>query len=404
MILRRIVLLALLGGAAAGQWGPALALEGITARLGGAVQFDTVMEAEGSLPPGARISTGGSFRRIRLSLGGRIGENWSYAFMPRLETSSLNHLSIGNAFVQYDGLGPLHLKIGAYAAPTNFDAATSSNDLLFLERAQPGDLARSIGGTPGRAAASLFSYGDSYFAALSYTGGMLNDALDRQQAVVGRAVWRPWFDGGDSFAIGADITHLFSPPRTGAVRLQARPELNIQVVNLRLIDTGALDADSVTTAGLEAAGNLGSLYAQGGLFHYAVARAAPALSDPAFGGWYLQGSWILTGEARPWNRATGGHGAPSPAAPLGEGGFGAVEVALRYSGLDLDHRAGWPTPLAQPADAINGGRQHILTLGLNWYPVEALRLMLNYQHVTVDRRGGLDAGLDLLSLRTQVSF
>ncbi len=388
---------------------PALA-QTITASLRGTVQFDALAVAEGTLPAGETIATGGNFRRIRLSLGGRIGDNWSYEFMPRLEASSIHFLSIGSAYVQYDGWGPLHVRVGAFAPPTNFEDATASGDTLFLERAQPADLARSIVGSPGRAAATLFASDERYFAALSYTGGTINDAIDRQQAVVGRFAWRPWRDGNDGAAIGVNVSHLFAPPRTGAthdLRLRQRPELNTKVVDLRLVDTGNLDSNSLTTIGLEAAGNLGSLYAQGGVFHMALDRAAPALGDPSFGGWYLQGSWMLTGETRSWRDNRGGYGAPAPASIFPDNGFGAWEIALRYSQTDLDHHAGLAGMLALP-DAVRGGRQNIATLGLNWYPTENLRLMLNYQHVTVDRlnRAGGDIGarINLLSLRTQFSL
>jgi hypothetical protein len=46
---------------------------------------------------------------------------------------------------------------------------------------------------------------------------------------------------------------------------------------------------------------------------------------------------------------------------------GAIEVGLRYSRLDLDHRD------------VRGGRQGIWTAGVAWYPVDDLRLMLQYQ-------------------------
>jgi phosphate-selective porin OprO/OprP len=139
----------------------------------------------------------------------------------------------------------------------------------------------------------------------------------------------------------------------------------------------------------------------------ALDRAPAAIDDPSFGGWYLQGSWILTGKTRVWRDNRGGYGAPEPASVFPENGFGAWEIALRYSHSDLDHHAGLAGMLALPG-AIRGGRQNITTLGLNWYPTDALRLMLNYQHVTVDRLNGaggdIGARMNLLTLRTQFSL
>lgn len=390
---------------------PARAGDGFSISLKGTVQFDTVAIADGQLPGSARIADGGTFRRIRIGVAGHLSENWSYELTPKFEAAtSLRYIPINNAFVQYDGLAPLHFKAGALSPPTNFDGDTSSGDLMFLERAQPADMARSLGGGTGRSAATVFYYDASWFAGLSYTGGIMSDAVLRQQAIMGRAAWRPWHDGDSNFAVGADVTHIFALPRTGAThdfRLRQRPELNEQSVDLRLIDTGNLDTSSVTEFGLEAAGNSGSLYAQGGLFHFFIDRAAPAAASPSFGGWYLQASWMLTGEARVWRGSKGAYAAPTPAHALGGDGFGAFEIAARYSEMNLDDKAGLAaTPLV--AGDIRGGQQHIATLGLNWYPTEIVRFMLDYQHVDVARLnsagGNLGARMNLLSLRSQIAF
>ncbi len=389
---------------------PAQADDDVSIALHANIQLDAVALQSSNLPPADHISSGGGFRRIRIGVSGRLSQDWAYEITPKLESSSSNHIAISNLFLQYDGLAPVHVRVGAYGAPANFDGATSSTDLLFLERAQPADLGRNIGAGTGRAGASVFAYDESYFAALSYTGAPANAAIFSQQAVVGRLVWRPIHDEDGSFAFGADLTHVFTLPGTGGAhdfRLRERPELNVQTVDLRLIDTGNLDSDSVTAFDVEATGNRGNLYAQGGFFHYAIARAAPITDDPAFSGWYLQASWVLTGEAKPWRSNKGGYGAPTIAHPLGEGGLGALELAARYSDLDLDYRPGAPDTAAKP-EAVRGGRQRIVTVGLNWYPAGPVRFLLDYNRVEAARLSvngqGCDASADLVSLRSQVSF
>jgi phosphate-selective porin OprO/OprP len=57
-----------------------------------------------------------------------------------------------------------------------------------------------------------------------------------------------------------------------------------------------------------------------------------------------------------------------------EGHFGALEVAVRFSRLDLDD-----------AD-VRGGRENNLTLGFSWYPLSNIRVATNaiWGHVSGD--------------------
>jgi phosphate-selective porin OprO/OprP len=163
------------------------------------------------------------------------------------------------------------------------------------------------------------------------------------------------------------------------------------------------------TYGLEATGNWHSLYGQGGYFHYDVSRRDSQLSDPNFDGWYAQASWVITGESKPYRPERGAYGSPSPndEFSLDKLGWGAWEIAARYSVLNLNFDEGL-AGLATPKDGIRGGDQRIWTAGLNWYPNNAIRFMLDYQHTDVSRlsSSGTDAGarLDAVSLRAQVAF
>src|SRR5205814_6523241 len=96
--------------------------------------------------------------------------------------------------------------------------------------------------------------------------------------------------------------------------------------------------------------------------------ALPALPDPKFDGWYVQGAWVLTGEQRLYDPAEGRFAAPkqnynfNPSA----GTFGAFEIAARYSVLDLNYNRG-SAGVAGPFGVVRGGEQKIRTLGGNWY-------------------------------------
>jgi phosphate-selective porin OprO/OprP len=381
------------------------------------VQYDSAYYGQGQLPAGKDLSSGNDFRRARFGFDGGYG-GWSYNFIYDFGGSGIEGSAISSAYVQYNGLGPVHIRAGAFPPPESLDDATSSGDLLFLERAQPTDLARSVAGSDGRDAASIFYYDDNLFAAASYTGGVVGDAanFDEQQAAVTKVAYRFKFDDDVNFVIGNDLTYVFKFADTAAniasptsLDLRERPELNVDSESVRLIDTGALSAGSYFEYGLEAAGNIKNLYAQGGYFGYEVNRHASVLPDPNFNGWYLQTSWVLTGESKQYRPDIGAYTTPKPDKNFGfgNGGIGAWEVAARYSDLNLNYHAGDAGTVAT-ADAIRGGDQRIWSAGLNWYPNSVLRVMLDYQHVEVSRLNGtgddLGAKLDDVSLRLQTAF
>ncbi|MBS0277747.1 MAG: hypothetical protein JSR81_08995, partial [Proteobacteria bacterium] len=137
------------------------------------VQFDTAYYGQGKNPSGVDFSSGSNFRRARLGVEGVLFGDWSYQFIYDFGGSGSEGASISSAYIQYDGLGLVHWRIGAYPAPESFDDTTSASNLLFLERAQPADLARGIAGSDGRDGTTLFAYDDNYFAALSYTGDLV---------------------------------------------------------------------------------------------------------------------------------------------------------------------------------------------------------------------------------------
>ena len=101
------------------------------------------------------------------------------------------------------------------------------------------------------------------------------------------------------------------------------------------------------------------------------------------------------------------------------GRWGAFELGVRYSVLDLNFHEGLPGTAPAP-EAIRGGEQTVWSIGLNWYPAPAIKLMAAFQDVSVDRLSpggaafgagatppaGAQVGQDLQiwSLRTQYAF
>lgn len=84
------------------------------------------------------------------------------------------------------------------------------------------------------------------------------------------------------------------------------------------------------------------------------------ISDFVTSGWYLSGTWAITGEQK--------EGDIEPRTPLFQGGFGAVELAARYERLSFESALKQGTPFLNPrADPLFGNAESVLTLGANWY-------------------------------------
>ena len=98
--------------------------------------------------------------------------------------------------------------------------------------------------------------------------------------------------------------------------------------------------------------------------------------NPSFWGFYAYGSLCLTGENRKYDTSDGAFESITPRRNFDpfQGGWGAWELAARYSYIDLN------------SNGINGGKEGNLTLGLNWYLNPNVRLMFNYINASVNDR------------------
>jgi phosphate-selective porin OprO/OprP len=186
-----------------------------------------------------------------------------------------------------------------------------------------------------------------------------------------------------------------------------------------LIDTGNINTDTLLAPGVELAANFQNVYVQGEHIWYQFERELSALPDPDFSGWYVQAAWALTGETRAWNPTTGTFSGLRPAKPLdlkGDG-WGALELAARYSVSDLNYRE----DLLPPAGGTRGGGQTAVTLGLNWYVNNNVpscwttsgrgrsaqhrrRKCLRNRRFRAARGAQTGQDLEIVSIRTQFTF
>lgn len=374
------------------------------------IQFDYGYFSQGRRPAGVDLNSGSNFRRAQLGFVGTAWKDWAYNFTYDFGGNGTEKNGyIYSAYIEYDGLKPFGARIGAFAPPAGIEDATGSADLIFLERPASVDIARNIAGSPSREGVSLFAQGDDYLVSVAYTGKKVTDAAtyDSQEALVTRASWLAVKSGDFNWLLDANYSRVFkladiapglNSPNTFS--FSNGPELAVDVS--KTINTGSIDARAVDQWGLETAANYGALYAQGGYFHYEITRRT-ALPNPDFSGWYALATWSLTGESRRYDPVTASFRGLKPDHPLGTaGGYGAFELAARYSHTDLDYQP----LLSTAAGGVKGGVQDVWTAGLNWYPTAGLRFALDYSNIQVNHvnSAASDISANAIALRSQVSL
>jgi phosphate-selective porin OprO/OprP len=232
--------------------------------------------------------------------------------------------------------------------------------------------------------------------------------MSEQLSGIARAVWHVVNQPGFGIHIGGDAEALFKPADdlvTGlkSLTLGERPELRIDPTNI--LTTGPIaNVTGAQVYSVEAAANYGPLLVQGEYYFYNVDRAL-GLSSLRFNGGYAEAGWVITGESRAYHGGRAAYFGVVPEDPfsLAGGGWGAWEIAARYSMVNLNDRLGF-------LDGVAGGKQSIITAGLNWYVNRNIRFMLNYLHGRIDKQvsatDSTDAGskFDAVAMRTQVAF
>jgi phosphate-selective porin OprO/OprP len=404
-----------------------------TAGLHGVLQLDAANYNQKSGLPGSVVgpdlNSGTNFRRARIGIDGKAFGNFDYFLLFDFGGSGTDAGGAGTSgaalhegWVQYSGykLGgtyPVRLRGGAFAPSLGLEDAASTNGSLFVERPSSAEIARSIAGADKRIGGQIQSNGDHWLAAAAVTGAKTGDTatFDEQLGYTARIAGTPLFGYDWRLHVGLNGSYVQHPAQTTsllpntAVTLSDRPELRVD--GTQLITTGAIDASHVSHYGAEAAFQKGPFLIQSEYFRYQLDRRVPIVgaANPHFDGWYVEGGWVVTGEARKYNNVNGAFDAPAVARPLdvSKNQYGAFELALRYSDTDLNSNAG-VAAAATPLGGIRGGEQKIWTGGVNWFPNPVVKFALQYQTITVDRltAAGAQAGqkYNTVNLRSQFSF
>jgi phosphate-selective porin OprO/OprP len=421
-------------------------------KIGGRIQADGGFSS--SADTMSRSNVG--FRRAQIWVEGKAYKNWFYRF--QYDFTNTGVAGIRDAFIAYrqklmpEGITkePVTFQVGNFFEPFSMETTSSTSNITFLERAMPTVLApsRHIGAAVGvgdklwSVKTGIFSTSPQDTATAPPTSG-----AQYWDAAV-RATYAPLQEEDKLLHVGSSFRYhkpndstaatdaAFLRPGAGTEREEADVlggSGTWSRVSTAQDMTCAASGSLATTAtglgllsapfimkngclkyaysyGFEAAAAYGPFSLQGE--YIATRYERDPLNALLLGnnggsslqasGYYVQGSFFLTGESKAevyngydknWS-SPGTFGAIKIKDPVNKGGWGAWEVAARFSELNLNNgglvdgnfvyaatAAGSAAQKALANTATLGGRQENLTIGLNWYPVNGFRLQANWTRV-----------------------
>lgn len=404
----------------------------------GRIHFDTGAyfgyDRKSTTDPRA-LSDGVFLRRARIGFVGKFAGDWDYGL---IFDGGGGTVGVENAYVVYNGLrdhhqAPISFVLGAIDVPWTMDEATSSNDFMFMEHSSAQNIATSFGGGDNRTAFGITANNNRYWLGAFLTGPKLGAATTYssgaaactisgptystdycngpQMAFLARGTYQIIQNDQGSLHIGVNFGDEFRPrdgSNNATIGLADIPELKIDTT--KFLNTGSIPASSGMVIGAEAAGAYENAFVQGEYYHYSIDQLSSGAPTLDFNGGYAQASYSFGGR-RHYKAGAGAYSGVHPDHPLSfsGSGWGALELAFRYSVVDLNAGSSSVTCSATSylVGRVCGGNQQTYAVGLNYYPNDNMRFMLDFEHVDVSApTGGTGRAVSFndIGLRTQVNW
>ncbi len=358
-------------------------------KLGGRtyVDFASVSGSQTIKGIAGATGTGVEFRTARLYAAGTLFKRLAYKSQFDFAPGAV---SLKDVYIALKGLrGVGTAKIGHFKEPFGLEELTSSRFISFMERALPASFApsRNIGiqfnntAADGRvtwAVGAFRNYGSN--GKVFRRGGEYN--------LTGRVTAAPFYaDKGEKVVhVGFAYSHQFRSDFPAVPEYKVRPESHLTA---EFLASPTLASDGVDLIGLELAAVCGAASLQG---EFMMAMVKPAAGKRAkLNGLYVEGSYFLTGEHRNYKKKKGSFGrieVKDNFDPEG-GGWGAWQLAARYSRIDLQDRF------------VTNGKLQDISGGVNWHLFPNFRVMANYIYSKVLDGGG---HAHIAQMRAQLDF
>ena len=350
-------------------------------RWGGDLFIDLPLNGE---PEGADVT----LRRAKLSYARRLTGHWRLKL--QADYTRNGGLELSDNYLSWSGWDQALITLGIIDPPFSLESVSSSSGITFMERALP------VAALSERKSGGVNLLGRTRRGILNGTLILFNidrdDLREDGEGLVFHYSHSPIEPARDSqLHLGASLSYRWNATDEGT-RFRSRPE--IATVDDFFVDTGEIpNSDRIGRVSLEASEVRGRFSWQSELIGARVERTIAGTT--MFWGAYVFASWFFTADQRNYNLGDGSYGRVSVNNPVFEGGWGAFELAARASVVDLNDQD------------VSGGKERNLSLGLNWYANDQVRVMVNAIKVLdVDRPGSEFDGEDplILGLRLQWSL
>jgi phosphate-selective porin OprO/OprP len=338
---------------------------------------------------------GTELREARIMLSGDIYKDYFYCVELDFAHSAVAPKDIYFGMKNIPVVG--NVRVGHFKEPFSLDDLTGDSALTFMERALPYALVpdRNDGIMANNAILNQrMTWAAGVFRNTGGSSGTDKMESDKGWDLTARVTGLPYYANNGKQLIHLGVAYSyesFNDPQT--VTYSSAPEIDSNLTNgLKYISTDTIRAKGANLFDDEVATVWNSFHAESEIVASRVDTASGG--NPCYKGFYAQAGYFLTGEVRPYNRATGTFDRVRPLKNFREdGGLGAWEIAARYSYLDLDEQR-----IGKDRGTLND-----VTVGVNWYLNPMIRVMWDYIHVMPDTALA-DESADIFMMRFQIDF
>ena len=335
------------------------------------------------------IGNGMSLRRTRFAVKTQIDENW-YGEFDTDWTSGVPEIK--DAILEYTGFDNLSIKMGNFKENFSIQRNTTSRHLQFMERPMVTSLApsRHLGINVNYKHPLVWASAGIFGPELksSEEMGLMEDGnkdfgYNEGLSYTGKVVLRPLHKMDNaSLHIGAAVSYrepkLTSTDGYFVARYSTRNSTNIN--RKKFLDTDDMKGlENELAYTFELAGHYEGLRYEAAY----IARTAYLTEKGAqtADGWYVQAGYLLFGGKQNYDAG----GAKYTRVKRGQK-WGDVELTARYEVADFNTKD------------YMGGAAEAFCIGLNIYPIENVKFVINYQYNNNDRyangKGKIATGYD----------